>query len=82
MSEQDEMKESGTSCTAPSLWRKRALNGTTQKERSLSKSEQPSRRLTQEELNAWWPFNRLDPKRFPKNLKTTFSHSEEDDAPI
>jgi hypothetical protein len=22
--------------------------------------------LTQEELKAWWPFERLDPKRFPK----------------
>ncbi len=24
------------------------------------------RPLTQEELKAWWPFTRLDPKRFPK----------------
>mgnify|MGYP003333715927 CR=1 FL=1 len=23
-------------------------------------------RLTQSELEAWWPFERLDPKRFPK----------------
>lgn len=22
--------------------------------------------LSQEELKAWWPFERLDPKRFPK----------------
>lgn len=23
-------------------------------------------RLTQAELEAWWPFKRLDPKRFPR----------------
>lgn len=26
-------------------------------------------RLTQQELQAWWPFTRLDPSRFPKNQK-------------
>ena len=26
--------------------------------------------LSQEELKAWWPFERLDPKRFPKATKT------------
>lgn len=25
--------------------------------------------LTQEELAKWWPFTRLDPKRFPKEKK-------------
>jgi hypothetical protein len=25
--------------------------------------------LSQEELRAWWPFTRLDPKRFPKPEK-------------
>ena len=25
--------------------------------------------LTQEELLRWWPFTRLDPKRFPKQPK-------------
>ena len=25
--------------------------------------------LSQEELKAWWPFERLDPKRFPKQSK-------------
>ena len=25
--------------------------------------------LTQQELLAWWPFDRLDPKRFPKQVK-------------
>lgn len=34
---------------------------------SLSRSQKEnSRVLTQEELKAWWPFTRLDPKRFPK----------------
>ena len=27
--------------------------------------------LSQEELKAWWPFERLDPKRFPKQTKAT-----------
>jgi hypothetical protein len=27
--------------------------------------------LSQEELKAWWPFERLDPKRFPKQNKAT-----------
>lgn len=26
--------------------------------------------LTQEELRAWWPFTRLDPKRFPKQPRS------------
>lgn len=29
------------------------------------KTEDDNRPLTQEELKAWWPFERLDPKRFP-----------------
>jgi hypothetical protein len=33
--------------------------------------------LSQEELRAWWPFDRLDPKRFPKTKK-----EEYEDAPI
>lgn len=28
-----------------------------------------SKPLTQEELMAWWPFTRLDPKRFPKQKR-------------
>lgn len=31
--------------------------------------EQPKKRLTQEELEKWWPFDRLDPKLFPKQKK-------------
>jgi hypothetical protein len=30
----------------------------------------PSRRLSQEDLAMWWPFQRLDPKKFPKLIKT------------
>lgn len=31
--------------------------------------ESSSHILTQEELMQWWPFTRLDPKRFPKAQK-------------
>jgi hypothetical protein len=31
-----------------------------------SQQKKDSRPLTQAELMAWWPFTRLDPKRFPK----------------
>jgi hypothetical protein len=31
--------------------------------------------LTQAELLAWWPFERLDPKRFPKTVR---NHDVED----
>jgi hypothetical protein len=31
--------------------------------------EQPKKRLTEEELKKWWPFDRLDPKFFPKEPK-------------
>lgn len=37
---------------------------------SVSDLESSSRPLTQEELLRWWPFTRLDPKRFPKVKKT------------
>lgn len=30
----------------------------------------PSHRLSQEEFAMWWPFQRLDPKKFPKLIKT------------
>jgi hypothetical protein len=30
------------------------------------KSPENDKPLSQEELKAWWPFERLDPKRFPK----------------
>lgn len=44
--------------------------------RSPSKDEG---RLSQEELRAWWPFTRLDPKRFPK---TKHQQEQYEDAPI
>ena len=28
------------------------------------------KRLTEEELKRWWPFERLEPERFPKPPKT------------
>jgi hypothetical protein len=34
--------------------------------------------LSQEELKAWWPFERLDPKRFPKQTKATEADPLED----
>lgn len=35
--------------------------------------------LTQQELVAWWPFTRLDPKRFPKAAKAP-NYPEGEDA--
>lgn len=34
-----------------------------------SRQKKDSNVLTQEELLRWWPFTRLDPKRFPKQPK-------------
>lgn len=36
---------------------------------SVSDLEKSSKVLTQDELARWWPFTRLDPKRFPKAKK-------------
>jgi hypothetical protein len=36
--------------------------------KNTSEGDKP---LSQEELKAWWPFERLDPKRFPKQPKAT-----------
>lgn len=36
---------------------------------NVSDLENSSKVLTQEELLRWWPFTRLDPKRFPKTKK-------------
>jgi hypothetical protein len=33
---------------------------------------QPKNVLTQEELKAWWPFTRLDPKLMPKQSKLEY----------
>lgn len=35
--------------------------------------------LSQEELRAWWPFTRLDPKRFPK---TKHEQEQYEEAPL
>lgn len=42
----------------------------TGQEMSEPSSKKDDLPLTQEELKAWWPFERLDPKRFPKATKT------------
>ena len=78
MKELSETKAQATLCSKPAKRRERMSSTTKDPIAMLSKHVQPLRRLTQEELNAWWPFDRLDPKLFPKNLKTTFSHTEED----
>lgn len=38
-------------------------------QKSLTKGSKTQRRLTQKELEAWWPFSRLDPKLFPQKTK-------------
>ena len=41
-----------------------------ERKKGQSQSHNPNeskRVLSQEELRAWWPFTRLDPKRFPKS---------------
>lgn len=42
-------------------------------------SDSSSHILTQQELVAWWPFTRLDPKRFPKAAKAP-NYPEGEDA--
>lgn len=43
-------------------------------------AEQP---LSQEELEAWWPFKRLEPNRFPKHVAAKTNHLEDiEDAPF
>lgn len=46
-----------------------SMNTPSERRRDRSQSHNPNeskRVLSQEELRAWWPFTRLDPKRFPK----------------
>ena len=78
MSELKMMKASATSLSVPKHKLRNGLKSTEKKTASSSKSEQPSRRLTQAELNAWWPFTRLDPKLFPKPIKQNLISEEED----
>ena len=40
------------------------------------------KRLTEEELKRWWPFDRLDPKRFPLPTKQPAYPTETEDAPL
>jgi hypothetical protein len=48
------------------------------KEQLGDQQDESTKPLTQEELLRWWPFTRLDPKRFPKTKKT--EHDEYEDA--
>lgn len=34
--------------------------------------------LSQEELKAWWPFKRLDPKRMPRKVPKNHDYEHED----
>ena len=81
MSRQEQAKGLDMSCTQPKRKRNSTLPTTAKTEAMWSKSAQPSRRLTQQELNAWWPFDRLDPRLMPKltKLETTSTLEE---API
>lgn len=50
------------------------------RKRSQSHSQDKDKRvLSQEELRAWWPFDRLDPKRFPK---TKHEQEQYEEAPL
>ena len=44
-----------------------------------SRPKKDSNVLSQKELMAWWPFTRLDPKRFPK---VTEQHDDYEEAPF
>jgi hypothetical protein len=44
-----------------------------------NQQDEDTKPLTQEELLRWWPFTRLDPKRFPKVEKTK-PHEEYEEA--
>ena len=80
MSRQEQAKGLDMSCTQPKRKRNSTLPTTAKTEAMWSKSAQPSRRLTQAELNAWWPFDRLDPRLMPSKTKTSKNSFEE--API
>ena len=53
-------------------WRKQLTTSqqSSQQNKPGSSSKNDLKPLSQEELKAWWPFERLDPKRFPKATKT------------
>lgn len=43
---------------------------------SSNRGSKRQQRLTQKELEAWWPFSRLDPKLFPRATKQTDEYEE------
>jgi hypothetical protein len=56
-------RSSGTKARAPSFNQKQSMQ--------KKKTPDGTAPLSQEELKAWWPFERLDPKRFPKQDPAT-----------
>ena len=44
-----------------------------------SRPKKESNVLSQKELMEWWPFTRLDPKRFPKVIER---HDDYEEAPF
>lgn len=48
---------------------------------TLSNDGKKMQRLTQQQLEAWWPFTRLDPRLFPKAPKQTDHLDDVEDAP-
>ena len=78
MKKQEEMKVQDTSCTEQEHLHKSASTNTTKAKRSSSKSELRLPRLSQAEMNAHWPFERLDPRRMPKPMKPIKNHEYED----
>ena len=48
---------------------------------SLSEGKK-TQRLTQQQLEAWWPFTRLDPSLFPKAQRQTDPLDDVEESPI
>ena len=69
MKKQEEMKAQDMSCIEPKPSHNSASTNTTKVKRLSSKSELRLPRLSQAEMNAHWPFERLDPRRMPKPIK-------------
>ena len=80
MKKQEEMMEQDTSCIEQEPLHNNTSTSIAKAKRSSSKSGLRLRRLSQAEMNAHWPFTRLDPRLFPKNLKTTSFPTEEEEA--
>ncbi len=61
------------------------VNGFVPTSATLSSGEKKMQRLTQQQLEAWWPFTRLNPSLFPKAPRSSQRADPLDDveeAPI